>query len=406
MKQTWRWFGPADNISIAEILQTGAEAVVTALHHVPTGSVWTEQAISARQNEVSKRRDGSPSGLKWEVVESLPVSEEIKKQTGAWRDHIENYKISLQNLAAQGIEVVCYNFMPVLDWTRTDLRWPMSHGGTTMRFDLIDLAAFDIYLLKRDGATQDYSADLISQAQQRVHQRGKEYLEKITDSIACGLPGAAEKLTLEEIHSHLEQYHDINTNRLRKHLFDFLEEVAPVAQKHGLRLCCHPDDPPFPLLGLPRIVSIEGDYEALLEAVDLPANGVALCTGSLGARADNNLPGMIDRLGDRVHFIHLRNVRKETEGVPTSFHEDDHLAGDIDMVALVQAILQQEQKRRKQGRRDCDIPIRPDHGTDLLGDLERKGQPGYPLIGRLKGLAELRGIITALSHSSCSERVK
>ncbi|MGI9535979.1 MAG: mannonate dehydratase, partial [Desulfocapsaceae bacterium] len=364
-----------------------------------------KEEISARQDEVSFKQDGSPSGLKWEVVESLPVSEEIKKQTGNWRDHVETYKISLENLASQGLETVCYNFMPVLDWTRTDLRWRLRHGGTTMRFDLVDFAAFDIHLLEREGAAQDYSSDLISRAQKRSRELGKEDRDKITASIACGLPGAGKKLTLPDIRSHLEEYHDIDASRLRKHLFDFLEEVAPVAQRHGLRLCCHPDDPPFPLLGLPRIASTEADYLAILEAVDLPANGVALCTGSLGARSDNNLPGMIERLGDRVHFIHLRNVRKETEGVPNSFHEDDHLAGDTDMVILVQAILKQERKRRMQGRKDCDIPVRPDHGTDLLDDLKRHGQPGYPLIGRLKGLAELRGLITALSHSSVTDRV-
>ena len=402
MKQTWRCFGPADRISIEDILQTGTEAVVTALHHIPAGGVWTQEEIAKRQNEICKKRDGSPSGLNWEVVESLPVSEEIKKQTGAWRTHIENYKMSMQNLAAQGINVICYNFMPVLDWTRTDLKYQMNHGGTTMRFDLIDFAAFDLYLLKRDGAEQEYPTEIIAHAKKRIDELSEEDLKKIADNVACGLPGAAEKLTLEEIRRHLADYHDINTNKLRKHFVDFLGEVAPFAQEHGLRLCCHPDDPPFPLLGLPRIISTEADYAALLEAVDVPANGIALCTGSLGARVDNDLPGMIDRLGDRVHFIHLRNIKRETEGVPNSFHEDDHLAGDIDMVTLVQAILRQEQKRRDVGRKDCNIPFRPDHGMDILDDLNRKGQPGYPLIGRLKGMAELRGLISALSHSSVS----
>lgn len=404
MKQTWRWFGPADRISIDDMLQTGTEAVVTALHHIPTGAVWTREEIAARQDEISRKRDGTPSGLKWDVVESLPVSEEIKKQTGGWRAHIENYKISLQNLAAQGIEVICYNFMPVLDWTRTDLAYQMKHGGTTMRFDLIDFAVFDLFLLKRAGAEQDYPADIITRAEKRSDEMSEEDLEILAASVACGLPGAAEKLTLEEMRGHLAEYHAINADQLRKHLFDFLGEVAPCAQEHGLRLCCHPDDPPFPLLGLPRIMSTEADYAALLAGVDVAANGIALCAGSLGARADNDLPGMVDRLGDRIHFIHLRNVKRETAGVPNSFHEDEHLAGDIDMVALVQAILRQEQKRREAGRRDCTIPLRPDHGMDILDDLGRDGQPGYPLIGRLKGLAELRGLITALSHPGCQYR--
>lgn len=402
MRQTWRWFGPADRTSIDDILQAGAEGIVSALHHIPPGVIWTREEIAKRQDEIGTMRDGSPSGLKWEVAESLPVSEDIKKQNGEWKQHIENYKISLQNLAAQGVEVICYNFMPVLDWTRTDLKWRMAHGGTTMRFDLIDFATFDLYLLAREGAEQDYPEDIRALAKQRVGEMSEEKKKEITENVGFGLPGSTEKLTLDDIHRHLAQYHDISSDQLRQHFIDFLAEVAPVAEELGLRLCCHPDDPPFPLLGLPRIMSTEEDYAAILRAVDVPANGVALCSGSLGARADNDLPGMIDRLGDRVHFVHLRNVTRETEGVPASFHEDEHLAGNTDMVALTAAILRQEQQRRAQGRKDASIPIRPDHGMDILDDLKRTGQPGYPSIGRLKGLAELRGLITALSHPSVS----
>ncbi len=404
MRQTWRWFGPADRTSIDDILQAGVEGVVSALHHIPPGVVWTREEIAKRQEEIACKKDGSPSGLTWEVVESLPVSEDIKKQTGPWRDHIEHYKTSLRNLAAQGIEVICYNFMPVLDWTRTDLKWRMPHGGTTMRFDLIDFAAFDIFILQRAGAAEEFPAEIVAQAEKRFAGMSEQLRQQITDNVACGLPGAAEQLTLPDVRRHLAEYDRISPQQLRQHFIDFLAEVAPCAQELGLRLCCHPDDPPFPLLGLPRIVSTEEDYATLLAAVDVPANGVALCAGSLGARADNDLPGMIDRLGDRVHFVHLRNVKREAEGVPTSFHEDEHLRGDTDMVALVQAILRQETKRRAAGRKDCSIPIRPDHGMDILDDLNRQGQPGYPSIGRLKGLAELRGLITALTHPSINNQ--
>ncbi len=400
MRQTWRWFGPADRTSIDDILQAGVEGVVSALHHIPPGVVWTKEEIVKRQQEIGTKSDGTPSGLEWEVVESLPVSEDIKKQQGPWKEHIENYKISMKNLADQGIEVICYNFMPVLDWTRTDLKYKMEHGGTTMRFDLIDFAAFDIHLLKRAGAADEFPADVVSQAKERYEQMSEERRQEITENVACGLPGAAEKLTIEDVRRLLAEYNSISPDQLRKHFIDFLSEVAPYAEELGMRLCCHPDDPPFPLLGLPRICSTEADYKQLLDAVDVPANGVALCAGSLGARPDNDLPAMIDNIGDRVHFIHLRSVKRETPGIPASFHEDEHLAGDTDMVALVQSIMRQEAKRKAAGRKDVQIPIRPDHGMDILDDLKRSGQPGYPSIGRLKGLAELRGLITALSHPS------
>lgn len=399
MRQTWRWFGPKDLVSVDEMRQAGVEGVVSALHHVPTGAVWLPDEISRRQREIGLMSDGRPSELAWEVVESLPVSEDIKKQKGDWRAHIENYRKSLRNLAAAGIEVVCYNFMPVLDWTRTDLAWRLPHGGTCMRFDFVDFAAFDIYILQRSGARQDFPDGVADEAARRFAGMDAERKQALARNIAFGLPGAAEHLTLEGLQAHLAEYSSISPAQLRSHLIAFLEQVVPVAEEVGIRLCCHPDDPPFPLLGLPRIMSTEADYAAVLQAVDLPANGITLCSGSLGARPDNDLPGMMRRLGDRVHFLHLRNVTLETDALVGSFHEAEHLGGGTDMVALVGEALKEEVRRRIAGRADHSIPFRPDHGQDILDDLKRRAQPGYPAIGRLKGLAELRGIVTALSHA-------
>ncbi|MGX5667158.1 mannonate dehydratase [Rhizobium daejeonense] len=398
MRQTWRWFGPKDLVSIDDMLQAGVEGVVSALHHVRTGDVWSKDDIACRQAEISRMKDGAPSGLKWEVVESLPVSEDIKKQKGDWKAHIANYKQSLANLRAADIEVVCYNFMPVLDWTRTDLAYRLPNGATCMRFDLIDFAAFDIHILARAGAAEDFPADIVTAAASRFAKMSDKDRDDLARNVVFGLPGAAENFTLEDVRQHLAEYARISRETLRAHLVDFLSEVAPVAQELGLRLCCHPDDPPFPLLGLPRVMSTEADYQYILDAVNLPANGVTLCAGSLGARPDNDLPGMMARLGDRVHFLHLRNVRRESVDVMGSFYEAEHLGGGTDMVALIAAILREERKRRAAGRSDLSIPMRPDHGQDILDDLTRKAQPGYPSIGRLKGLAELRGVITALEH--------
>ncbi|SDW52388.1 mannonate dehydratase [Roseicitreum antarcticum] len=398
MRQTWRWFGPKDQVSVDDMLQAGVEGLVSALHHIPTGAVWTPEAISQRQRDIAFMRDGAPSGLSWDVVESLPVSEDIKKQRGAWRAHIANYKRSLHNLRDAGIEVVCYNFMPVLDWTRTDLAYRLSSGATCMRFDLIDFAAFDIHILQRRGAVEDFPDTVTGQAADRFAAMNDAARTTLARNVVFGLPGAAEHFTLEDVRVHLAEYAVIPEQQLRAHLVDFLSEVAPVAQELGLRLCCHPDDPPFPLLGLPRVMSTEADYVHVMEAVDLPANGITLCSGSLGVRADNDLPGMMDRLGDRVHFLHLRNVTREGKALMSSFHEAAHLGGDTDMVALIAAVLRQEAKRRAARRADHSIPMRPDHGQDILDDLHRRAQPGYPAIGRLKGLAELRGIMTALSH--------
>lgn len=393
MRHTWRWFGPQDPIRPEEIAQAGAQGVVSALHHVPNGQIWTPDAIARRQTEVALASDGTPSGLAWEVVESLPVSEDLKKQKGEWRAHLAAYKTSLQHLADAGIRVVCYNFMPVLDWTRTDLRWRRPTGARTMRFDITDFAAFDIYLLQRPGAARDFLPAVVEAAAQRLSEMDDAARRTLADAITMGLPGSTEAMDLGAVRTHLAEYGAISVSRLRGHFIDFLSEVVPLAERLGLRLCCHPDDPPFPLLGLPRIMSTAEDYDAVLRAVDSPANGMTLCSGSLGARPDNDLPAMMERFGAKVHFLHLRNVRREADG---SFFEDEHLEGDTDMVALIAAILREEARRRATGREDHEIPMRPDHGQEIADDLRRNGQPGYPLVGRLRGLAELRGVERAL----------
>ncbi|MBL3564950.1 mannonate dehydratase [Rhodovulum sulfidophilum] len=396
MRQTWRWFGPRDLVSIDDVRQAGAEGIVSALHHVPTGAVWTPEEIARRKAEIGTMADGTASGLTWDVVESLPVSEDIKKQTGDWRAHIEAYRDSMRNLAAAGIEVICYNFMPVLDWTRTDLAWKQPSGATCMRFDLTDFVAFDLFILGRPGAAEAYEDALREAARARFAEMPEAARDALARNVVFGLPGAAERFTLEDVRAHLAEYADMSEATLRGHLVDFLSEIVPLAEELGLRFCCHPDDPPVPLLGLPRIMSTEAHYAEVLAAVDSPANGVTLCSGSLGARSDNDLPGMMERLGDKVHFLHLRNVTRETGATFGSFHEAEHLGGDTDMVALVEAALREEARRRAAGRADWSIPFRPDHGQDILDDLGRHAQPGYPAIGRLKGLAELRGIIAAL----------
>ncbi|MFZ5965342.1 mannonate dehydratase [Thalassococcus sp. BH17M4-6] len=399
MKQTWRWFGPSDLVSIDDTRQAGVEGIVSALHHVPTGAVWSPQEIAQRQKEVATMNGGSPSGIAWDVVESLPVSEDIKKQTGDWRAHIEAYKQSLHNLADAGISVICYNFMPVLDWTRTDLAWARPTGATCMRFDLVDFAAFDLHILARDGAAEDFDEDLREQATARFRAMTDDRRAELARNVVFGLPGAAERFSLYDVRQHLADYSAIDEDRLRRHLIDFLEEVVSVAEARGLRLCCHPDDPPVPLLGLPRIMSTEAQYAKVMQAVDRRANGITLCSGSLGARSDNDLPGIMRRWGDRVHFLHLRNVKRESDRLFGSFFEDEHLAGDTDMVALIAAVLEEEARRRAAGQEEWSIPFRPDHGQDILDDLHRKAQPGYPAIGRLKGLAELRGVIAGLQYA-------
>lgn len=403
MRATWRWFGPSDIVPIDWLLQAGVEGVVSALHHVPTGAVWTAAEIAQRQSEITTRSDGTPSGLAWEVVESLPVSEAIKTRTGDWRAHVETWKASLEALAARGLHTICYNFMPILDWTRTDLRYRLPHGGTCMRYDAADFAAFDIHILNRPGAAETLPDPLREAAASRFATMDEPAKEALTANLVCGLPGATDGLTLTGLRDLLNTYSGIDADRLRRNFTDFLAEVVPTAERLDMRLCCHPDDPPFPLLGLPRIISTEADYARVLETVDSRANGMTLCTGSLGAWADNDLPGMMQRLGHRVHFLHLRNVKREGDSLGSSFHEAEHLGGDTDMPAVIAAALIEEARRRAEGREDWRIPFRPDHGQDILDDLDRRTQPGYPAIGRLRGLAELRGVIAGLSHAPTAE---
>ena len=399
MRHTWRWFGPKDIASIDDVVQAGAKGIVSALHHVPNGVVWTPEEIAKRQREIATRKDGRPSGIAWDVIESLPVSEDIKKQKGPWREHIANYKTSMENVAAAGLKVICYNFMPVLDWTRTDLRYEVPSGGTCMRFDINDFAVFDIHLLQRAGAEGDYSNAITDEAARRHARMSEDAKATLARNITTALPGSTETMSMDRVREHLAEYGQISPEQLRRHFIDFLSEIMPLAEKLGIRFGCHPDDPPFSLLGLPRIMSTEADFAAILKAVDSPSNGVTLCSGSFGARPDNDLPGIMRRLGDKVHFLHLRNVKRDGGDLVGSFFEAEHLAGDTDMVALIAAIVAEERKRKQAGRSDHQIPMRPDHGQDILDDLGRRSQPGYPTIGRLKGLAELRGVETALVHA-------
>lgn len=416
MKQTWRWFGPNDEISIGEIVQTGAAGIVTALHHIPTGGIWPVEEIRKRQTEIaapirqisnagqaigevdghsSGSAIGLDSGLAWDVVESVPVSEAIKSQTGPYREHIAAYKQTLLNLAQCGIHTVCYNFMPVLDWTRTELSAPLNHGGTNMRFDLIDFVLFDCFILERDGAAEDYSKHVIESAKERIENMTEERRLSLNNNIVAGLPGTNDNWTLDEVKDHLQVYQKISADKLRSNLVDFLSEIVPTAESVGIRLCCHPDDPPFPLLGLPRVMSNQSDYEYVMSAVNSTASGVTFCTGSLGVAADFNPIDFINSLGSRIHFVHLRNTTREApfDGIRCSFHESEHLGGDTDIASTVHALLSEEERRRRQGCSDHIIPMRPDHGQAIISDLQRPVMPGYPLIGRMRGLAELRGIM-------------
>ncbi|MCO5734270.1 mannonate dehydratase [Rhizobium sp. SSA_523] len=392
MRHTWRWFGPIDKVSVRDAAQAGAEGIVSALHHIPTGEVWPEDEIGKRHEAI---RAG---GLVWDVVESVPVSEDIKTQSGDWKVHVANWQETLRRLSRSGIRTVCYNFMPVLDWTRTDLRWETRHGAKAMRFDLAEFVAFDLHILKRPGAAQDYPEALRDEAARRFSTMSDEKISALGRNIGAGLPGSADGYTLDQLLDKLRSYQGVDRARLQQNLIDFLTEVTPVAEDVGINICAHGDDPPWPLLGLPRILSTEEDYAHMLKAVDARANGVTLCTGSLGARADNDLPFIASRFADRIHFVHLRNVTRDTDTVPCSFFEDEHLEGGTDMVAVIAALVSEEAKRRAEGRSDHQIPMRPDHGQEILDDLSRGAQPGYPAIGRLKGLAELRGIERALTH--------
>jgi mannonate dehydratase len=390
VKETWRWFGPQDPVSLDHVRQAGATGVVSALHHLYRGEAWPVDEVLKRKAQIEA------AGLTWSVVESIPIHNSIKLQSGPFRQFTDAWKDSLAAIAKAGVKIVCYNFMPVVDWTRTDLRWRLPSTGYALRFDVNDFAAYDLFILQRASAERDYAEERIAAARARYDAMPESRRDELEQTIIAGLPGAEGSYDRAALREFINQYKDVSASELRGHLISFLREVVPVAEELGVRLAIHPDDPPWPLFGLPRVVSTAEDARAIL-AGDDTANGLTFCVGSYGARADNDLIAMVKEFSSRIHFVHLRQVMREADG---SFYEAEHLHGSSDMVGVISAVLKEEARRRKQNRLDDEIPMRPDHGHLLADDIGRKVNPGYSLVGRLKGLAELRGVVEGLKYAT------